>query len=521
MKHIAAIVHGNNFMIILPHANLYDLEVFLRGGYEPDPNTYDQRKIYDFDTKFPRLSESLVLQHALVEEAHQLASALKWLHEDLKIFGSSNRYLAHMDLKPANVLLVADARSPAGKTMLSDFGVSSFDKATNERAPDTPSIRDVGHRLTSRGFQYRIWRGHGPYQPPEVDLENVDRRKCDVWSFGCVLCEVLAFAIGKTEAVTNLRTKRYVRGDDFFYRISGTDDPSTELKSEIVDWWRSLECSSASWIKEYIQILQRALRVKPSDRPDIRDIVDGLDELAPSILSQMNGNLATESNGPSRRPQTKRGPSQEGQSIMISREASPPHFATIDLRDTAPEYLNRHRSLSEHLSPDHALYRESPPLSKNEEDSSQGLSSTEDLGNNAGLAHRTSSTLNMSKQCSSSPPDESPPKGHMLTFEERAKISISISKKDKVRAIAITASPLRVAVLFKHSVLLFSTIDDEERRRHIDLSLKVDWKRVRLASQCFAVYGLRPTNEKQVNYFPHLLWSSDYLGAFKSSQATD
>ena len=44
MKHIAAIVHGNEFMIILPHADQHDLEIFLRGGYEPHPSTDNSRK---------------------------------------------------------------------------------------------------------------------------------------------------------------------------------------------------------------------------------------------------------------------------------------------------------------------------------------------------------------------------------------------------------------------------------------------------------------------------------------------
>lgn len=312
MKHIAAIVHGDEFMIILPLADLYNLEVFLRGGYEPNPGTDDLKQKYEFDLEFPMLNTSVKLQHAVVKEAHQLASALKWLHEDLKVFGSSDRYLAHMDLKPANVLLVSDPRLLAGKWMLSDFGVSSFDKATNARS-DTPSIGDVGLRFTSRGFQDRIVRGHGPYQPPEVDLDNVDNRKCDVWSFSCVLCDILAFAVGRTKCVYALRDSRYGPNDDYFYeinpptkrRIKTIDDSNTNLKSQIVGWWDSLELehSSAEWVINYIKVLRKALKPKPSDRPGIGEIVQGLNGLAPSIDPQASEALATSSQISSSRPQ--------------------------------------------------------------------------------------------------------------------------------------------------------------------------------------------------------------------------
>ena len=512
MKHIAAIVHGDDFMILLPHASLHDLDVFLRGGYEPDPNTCNEKKIYDFDTKFPMLNESVILQRALVEEAHQLASALKWLHEDLRIFGSLTRYLAHMDLKPANVLLVSDPRSPAGKWMLSDFGVSSFDKQTNARAADTPSIRDVGHRLTSRGHCDVIMRGHGPYQPPEDGLMNVDSRKCDVWSFGCVLCEVLAFAIGKTEAVTLLRKKRDVGGDDFFYQrmaprgtqIDRIDDSNTKLKSEIVRWWEELDYSPASWVAKYIKVLQKALRPKPSDRPGISDIVNGLNELAPLIRSEMNGVLSPESKAALSMAQTTGAPSQERPSIMISRQPSPPHGARIDLQNSAPEGGNQDQVLSEFLSPESALHQENVPPTKHEGDSSLNSSSTEGEGESAEDADINKVALHVPRKRSLSPPDTVSPEQptssvSVLAFIERHQTSISLPKKDQVRAIAIRLSPLQIAMLCKHSVHLFSEVDGKERTERVELPPKVDWKKIRLAAQCFAVYGLGLQHEKRVS----------------------
>ena len=506
MKHIAAIVHGPEFMIILPHANLHNLEFFLRGGYEPHPGTDDLKKIYDFDVEFRMLDTPVKLQRALVEEAHQLASALKWLHEDLKIFGSSNRYLAHMDLKPANVLLVGDPESPAGKWMLSDFGVSSFDKATNARVRDTPSIHDVGLRLTSRGFQDRISRGHGSFQPPEVELENVDSRKCDVWSFACVLCDILAFAIGKTDAVYKFRKSRCDASDDYFYktttptetRITEINDSNTELKIQIVQWWKKLEddISCPVWVTDYVKVLREALKPKPSDRSRIADIVNGLNELAPSITSQESGDHASEPMTPSSRPQPNGLAFQRTleaherrPSITVSSEPSPTHSEKGYPQDAATQGTEHSQTFASFLSPEPPLHPQPSLHAGHRKDGSQSSPSIESQNDSATHA------LDTPERRALSPPDETSSGRRtasisILAFRERAKITLSLPKREKVKAVAIAPSALQVAILCKHSVHLYSTTDGQELERHIALSPKVNWKKIRLASHYFAVYGL-------------------------------
>lgn len=505
MKHIAAVVHGDEFMIILPLANLYNLEIFLRSGYEPDPGTEESKLIYDFDVQFPMLTTPVQLQLAVVKEAHQLASALKWLHEDLKIFGSS-RYLAHMDLKPANILLVSDPRLPAGKWMLSDFGVSSFDKVTNARVPDTPSIRDVGHRLTSRGVQDEIIRGHGSYQPPEVDLKDVDSRKCDVWSFSCVLCDILAFAIRKTEAVYALRKSRFLKGDDYFYettavegrRIEEIDDSNTKLKSQVIQWWDELESSSsARWVIDYIKVLREALKPKPSDRPDIKHIVDGLNELAPSINSQI-GSSSPQTNGLASQQTSK---AQERRpSITFSHEPDLRQPEGNDLQDAAPTIRDHGQSSSKFLSPGAALHRRRGVPTGHERDGSRSSSENDNLVDDATHTGAVEVVIDWADRRPPSPPKAPSPERHhgIVTYQEGPKTSISLPKKRVVKAVAITSSALQLAVLFKHSVHLYS-IDGTEKGPPVDLSPKVDWTKIRLATNNFAVYGLGPSHEKHVS----------------------
>ena len=299
MQHIASIIHGNSFMILLPLAEHGDLEIFLRDGYKAGADTRYNHKVYDFNETFPQLASDETLHKALLKEMFEISSALVWLHEELHLFGKLDRYLAHLDLKPENILLAHDNRAgtsashhPAGKWMLTDFGVSVFDKATNEKATRVHSIRDVGPKLTSRANRDEIMRGHGPYQPPEVDLDKVDGRKCDVWSLACILCDVLAFAFGRGTALHEFRTLRYDGKDDYFYRARGSSEDrarvinnsNTELKSEIKDWFRAhANASTHTWVPHYISIIERALVPRPLERPDMKEIMQGLDSLPVNV----------------------------------------------------------------------------------------------------------------------------------------------------------------------------------------------------------------------------------------------
>ena len=488
MVHIAAIVHGNEFMVLLPHANLYDLEIFLRGGYDPNPSTEEKREVYDFKKLFPELNTDIKMQQAVVEEAHQVASALKWLHEDLRISDTPDCYLAHMDLKPANILLVSDSRCPAGRWMLSDFGVSAFYKATNARVLGTPAIRDVGNKLTSRGFQDKIVRGYGPYQAPEVNAETVDSRKCDVWSFCCVLCDILAFAVGRTKALIGLRNSRYGAGDDFFYETmsptnSEFDDTNTKLKQQIVDWWDTLESrSSARWVSDYIKVLREALKPRPSDRPGIGNIASGLGRLVPSITSQANMPQTNSLIVPNNPEVQGRRPSITILEPTISRDI------LTDPQNTAPSSVDQDQPLSAFPWPHTALLPERDPQAQPERDDSQS----------------SSGSPGSQRRARTSPAHESPerqnvPLGPMIG-KELAKRSISLPKKCNVKAIAIAPSALQLAVLCQYSVHLYSTNDEEETCQPINLSQKVNWKKVKLASEYLAVYGLGPSNKKHVSH---------------------
>lgn len=103
-----------------------------------------------------------VSRKEFVAFAHQMCSALSFLHHDLRMI--------HTDLKPENILLDADAESGLGSGWtIVDFGSASFYKP-GKLDSDLISTR--------------------PYRAPEVVLGNPWCYRADVWSMACILFEV-------------------------------------------------------------------------------------------------------------------------------------------------------------------------------------------------------------------------------------------------------------------------------------------------------------------------------------------
>ncbi len=106
---------SKEFNILLPLADT-DLEKFL---YEPE-----------YSLKCASITH-------MIEEASNLADAIRWLHAGLRISGKV-LVCCHMDLKLDNVLVYLKHKSaPVGWWKISDFGISSM----TERQYETPDPR--------------------------------------------------------------------------------------------------------------------------------------------------------------------------------------------------------------------------------------------------------------------------------------------------------------------------------------------------------------------------------------------
>ncbi len=273
----------------MPLADHYNLEIFFQDGKQSLGDSKDFEIKYDFKHKFPKIQTNADLHNAVVEQMFHLADALLFLHDGLGGFEMHNSYLAHMDLKPENILIHGDPQdneTPAGQWIITDFGISAFHKESHEPIQEIPTIRDVTSRLTSLSG---VVRGRGPYQPPEIGLQRekaelgwrphvrqkLDFRQCDVWSFGCVLSDVLAFALNRSRGIQDVREARTQEGNDYFYKfvepvreIDEISASNTKLKESFVDWGKQIrERNHGTWVCGYLDILfKQCLVTHPADR---------------------------------------------------------------------------------------------------------------------------------------------------------------------------------------------------------------------------------------------------------------
>jgi len=159
--------HGESLNIIMPFAE-----------------TNLKKCLHDKEVHYDQAFPTSTLKDAPVWG--QMLGIAKGLNELLTKSTDGAEGTYHFDLKPANIL--ASGPRPKDFTFLiADFGLSfrkSSDDVKRCSLTDTPKLGGV-------------------YTPPELRDIQVTR-KYDIWSFGCILLEVSAFAIDSYYGIDRL-----------------------------------------------------------------------------------------------------------------------------------------------------------------------------------------------------------------------------------------------------------------------------------------------------------------------------
>ena len=271
------------------HACIMDSLAFLRCGTDENPEFSIIMDLADIDLSHflpydrDTVEDKYSLRDLLLETA-ELAGALAWLHSRLQISGK-NLACCHGDLKPSNVLLfdVGKKNLPVGRWKIADFGLSTI------RTPKEDTREENGTRY-AKGKKETIVtkakRKPGPYTAPEFVNGEIGRNS-DVWSYGCILVDIIASRMKKTASLRELRWTRGHEGKislstDWFHRNGA-------LNSAVQAWLDALDTSTnlkhpteRAALPECKKLLEDILVIDP-DRPKADDIRTRLIEIGREI----------------------------------------------------------------------------------------------------------------------------------------------------------------------------------------------------------------------------------------------
>jgi serine/threonine-protein kinase len=179
----------------------------------------------------PTLADQIAPGPMSLEETltigRQVAEALDAAHE---------KGIIHRDLKPANIKIARD-----GVVKVLDFGLAKVWDA----APQ--SAHSASPRLTATDLGERVVLGTPAYMSPEQARGQSLDRRTDIWSFGCVLYEMLTGrAPFARDTISDTLVAVLEREPDFTVLPPGTPAPIRTLLRRCLEKDRKRRLNSAS-----------------------------------------------------------------------------------------------------------------------------------------------------------------------------------------------------------------------------------------------------------------------------------
>ncbi|KAG6985314.1 hypothetical protein G7Y79_00113g101690 [Physcia stellaris] len=201
----------------------------------------------------------------LIKEFACLVHALDYLHTGIRLAEDGERYVCvHHDLKPDNILVVAEDGAPVGRWKVTDFGLSGLKAAESKKSLTGTTSYD---RISSvRASLTSPKRRRGTFQPPEIDKagEKVMGPRSDVWALGCILCLVLMYATGGDSEVEKFQKRRLRQKKT---QRSSIDIGPLETKSRL-----------GVWTANCVEVIKKMLQIEPTRRPKAKLVEEWLFE---------------------------------------------------------------------------------------------------------------------------------------------------------------------------------------------------------------------------------------------------
>jgi serine/threonine protein kinase len=206
--------------------------------------------LFDLVRETRRLKQSGLPEHLVKRYAYQLASAMRYLHNDVQV--------VHRDIKLENCLVdmtVPDANTDGGDVLLCDFGMADFIVSDQRDGPEPHSIgnnQNIGPAETSTSVA-----GSLQYAAPELfDAPSpVFSPAADIWAFGVVLYALITASLPFNEGL-EIKTSAKIREG------SWDEQPVREA-----------DCVKDGGVEDALALLRGCLEVNVEKRWTVHDIL--------------------------------------------------------------------------------------------------------------------------------------------------------------------------------------------------------------------------------------------------------